>query len=487
MVILNELLTNETTQNILKSFVSKGTTFMKRTEEHVNQGCNPGGIYQAIWCRDASYILGDWFASGNTDGTLLQIYQIWSHQITPNREKIVYGRGSPNTKFSAAVADSNKEMEFEGSLPTTIYQTGFSEVYGLNPDIDSTALILSTTSWILANWYVLHETNLDNKYSSSSSSESATVASEQSSDYVTALLGKIGATDPIKVTEFVVPRMLKAVEYLSKRDTDNDGLLEQEHNEDWMDTAIRTGKIVYSQACWIWALENFSLLLSKIGKNSEASKITELANKATNAVDQKLWSDEDGCYLDLHETRYNGQQYRILTEDVSLFLIAITQNTEKNSMRILSRRKGLAKENEPIRTLNDRLQKRALSTLEAIKNRCWKDKWPLITEAELKASAPWHLKPYEYHNHTFWPWVAGMEMFARSRFGQVEECDMLLSKLASDGKPHIYSFYEWLNPITSEGHGAFPFRTGIVTVREAIAGILIRIKDKFPQAFDDVV
>jgi hypothetical protein len=43
--------------------------------------------------------------------------------------------------------------------------------------------------------------------------------------------------------------MLKAVEYLSKRDTDNDGLLEQEHNEDWMDTAIRTGKIVYSQAC----------------------------------------------------------------------------------------------------------------------------------------------------------------------------------------------------------------------------------------------
>ena len=124
---------------------------MKRTEEHVNQGCNPGGIYQAIWCRDASYILGDWFASGNTDGTLLQIYQIWSHQITPNREKIVYGRGSPNTKFSAAVADSNKEMEFEGSLPTTIYQAGFSEVYGLNPDIDSTALMLSTTSWILAN------------------------------------------------------------------------------------------------------------------------------------------------------------------------------------------------------------------------------------------------------------------------------------------------------------------------------------------------
>ena len=43
-------------------------------------------------------------------------------------------------------------------------------------------------------------------------------------------------TDPSKVAEFVIPRMLKAVEYLSGRDIDNDGLLEQNHNEDWMDT-----------------------------------------------------------------------------------------------------------------------------------------------------------------------------------------------------------------------------------------------------------
>jgi hypothetical protein len=151
-----------------------------------------------------------------------QIYQIWSHQISPaSLEKLVYGRGSPEMKFLSEVAKEDKQKEFQGSLPTTIYQAGFSEVYGQNPDIDSTALMISTSSWILAR-------SLRDRQSLSetlSTSGGIITASEHSSDYVSALLSKVGITDPIKVAEFVLPRMLKAVEYLSKRDIDNDGLL----------------------------------------------------------------------------------------------------------------------------------------------------------------------------------------------------------------------------------------------------------------------
>jgi hypothetical protein len=50
------------------------------------------------------------------------------------------------------------------------------------------------------------------------------MASEHSSDYILALLSKVGITDPQKLAEFLIPSMLKAVEYLSKRDIDNDGL-----------------------------------------------------------------------------------------------------------------------------------------------------------------------------------------------------------------------------------------------------------------------
>jgi hypothetical protein len=45
--------------------------------------------------------------------------------------------------------------------------------------------------------------------------------------------------------------------------------------------------------------------------------------------------------------------------------------------------------------------------LDAIRARAWKEKW-LVTEVELKSTGPWNLKPYQYHNQTFWPWTTGI-------------------------------------------------------------------------------
>jgi hypothetical protein len=119
---------------------------------------------------------------------------------------------------------------------------------------------------------------------------------------------------------------------------------------------------------------------------------------------------------------------------------------------------------------------RANRTLDAVKNRAWKEKWPLVTEVVLKSTGPWVLKPYQYHNHTFWPWTTGIEMLTRSRFDRVEECNLLLSTLTSESNLHMHTFYEWINPITDEGNGAFPFRTGISAVRIAVVDILGNIR-----------
>lgn len=67
----------------------------------------------------------------------------------------------------------------------------------------------------------------------------------------------------------------------------------------------------------------------------------------------------------------------------------------------------------------------------------YSDKWPLITERELRETGPWPLKPYQYLIHTFWPWTTGIEMLARSRFNQVEECNILISKLTSSDKKNV--------------------------------------------------
>ncbi|AFU57573.1 hypothetical protein Ngar_c06300 [Candidatus Nitrososphaera gargensis Ga9.2] len=439
----------------LNPFVSKAERFMETTEDYIRQGINPGGYYKAIWCRDASYILRDWFLAGHAEAVMRELMFIWSHQIAAGREKIIYGRGSPEMRYLSQVATSETEKRFEGALPTTIFH-GFSEVYGQDPDIDSTALMISATSWIL-NAYL----------------KAGLVSAPQLSYITESLEARISRTvsDPSTVIDFVLPRMLKGVDYLVGRDIDGDGLLEQGHNEDWMDTVLRSGKIVYSQACWILALSNLSSLLAELGKDEDANRIMALANRSVKAVEEKLWLEEEGTYIDLQEEHHIGGPYKTLTQDVVFYMIAVTENTTSDILSVHKDRKK-----EPA---SPEFTKHASSTLDAIKARIWKEKWPLVTEVELKTTGPWVLHPNEYHNHTFWPWITGAEMLARSRLRRFEECDHLLSILIqgehSDNNSML-AFYEWVDSITGRGNGAFPFRTGISSIRLAIIDILANMQ-----------
>jgi hypothetical protein len=447
-----------------KEFRSKADIFMNKTQQHSLKEVNPGGHYTAIWCRDASYILKDWFLSGaNVDKILGHLRLIWSHQITSEvYEEIIYGRGSPEMNFKSSVANKDIQRKFEGALPTTIYnyKRTFSEVYGQNPDIDSTALMISTTSWILdvllreatnnsiSNHKLISSSiRHPNNYSSKnleinrSPSSSSTINAEQKD-----------------ILDCLIPSLKKGIDYLKNRDIDSDALLEQDHNEDWMDTILRAGKIVYSQACWILALKNFASLLFQVEKGNDANHMIKLADESTNAVDQTLWSEEDGCYIDIQESHHIGGPYKTLTQDVSLYLVAITEDIHNHDNSQTS----------------NRMKQRAQSTLDAIRNRLWKENWPLVTEVNLKSTGPWLLKPYFYHNHTFWPWTTGIELMARGRLGRIEECNILLSKLASADQPYPHAFHEWVNPNTRKGDGAYPFRTGVSSVRIAIADIFWR-------------
>src|SRR5919202_3568231 len=294
---------------------------MELTKDYVQQGVNPGGYYKAVWCRDASYILRDWFLSGRMENVMQEVMFLWSHQITQTSEKLVYGRGSPEMKYLSHIAKPEVQEKFDGAMPTTIFH-GFSEVYSQNPDIDSTALMISATSWIL-NAYLKAGLFLPPPSSSLLSSVEQELDKRISSV----------VSDPSIVINFVIPKMLKAVDYLVSRDIDGDGLLEQGYNEDWMDTVLRAGKIVYSQACWILALEDLAHLLAQIERIQEANALIDLANRAIQSVEDKLWSEDDGAYIDIQETHHIGGPYRTLTQDVALYLVAITQNTMNDSLK----------------------------------------------------------------------------------------------------------------------------------------------------------
>ena len=122
-------MSNNSTHYISKAFITKANRphQQKNTRACTPRSLNPGGVYQAIWCRDARIYSQRLVSIGNIRGELEHIYRYGLIKYNVDREKLVYGRGSPEMKFLSEVASVDKQKEFEGALPTTIYQAGFSE------------------------------------------------------------------------------------------------------------------------------------------------------------------------------------------------------------------------------------------------------------------------------------------------------------------------------------------------------------------------
>jgi hypothetical protein len=130
----------------------------------------------------------------------------------------------------------------------------------------------------------------------------------------------------------------------------------------------------------------------------------------------------------------------------------------------------------------EKVQKRMILALESLRKRIWVRDIPLVTEKPLQKTGPWILQSNEYHNYTYWPWITAIELLTRFRYGQSSECTILLSNLLytdpNNNANHDRIFYEWLDPSTLKGGGAYPFRTGISAFRLASFEILSKYTRK---------
>jgi glycogen debranching enzyme len=255
-----------------------------------------------------------------------------------------------------------------------------------------------------------------------------------------------------------------------------------------MDTVLRAGKIVYSQATWVLALKNFSAFIFELdNKKAEAKRTSRAARKSIDAVDQKLWSQRKNCYVDLIQKENHGDcESGIITQDVLTFLLAVSEKknsknyeNDENNMNDYGEESNCVTSNNgsnnsiPETHIHNKssLHQRGIETLDAVRKKIWKAGWPLVTESQLSKTGPAILRPNEYHNYTCWPWMTATEMLARIRFGRLEKQDLLfLSELIS--KDNGYAFYEWIDSSTETGYGAFPFRTGISCIRLALREII---------------
>ena len=436
--------------------ISKIRNFLNTTENYISQNAVPGDYYKAVWCRDASYILKDQFLSGHRMAALQQLKYIWKNQIGSQSQKLIYGRGSPETDFTPLNANDDLPQNFYGALPTTIY-SDFSEVYALNPDIDSTALIIYVSSWLLNYMIMLN----------------------QCGD-----LMRKESEELAETISFLIPFLFRGIDYLLSRDVDGDGLLEQDYNEDWMDTVLRYGKIVYSQACWLLGLSSFAKLLYNLNEDKKAKRLLSKACELVNSIETKMWSEKSTCYMDVKSDRtISDGSTDILYQDTIFYLFAITEmfpdiiptksetlNTQKYSQITRNRKLSNIVNNA------EKIQERTLMSLQSLKDRVWLRDIPLVPEKPPLKTGPWILQAHEYHNYTHWPWITAIELLTRFRYGQINECNILLTNLfrnnggSKKGSDKI--FYEWVDPSTLTGGGAYPFRTGISAYRLAAYEII---------------
>jgi len=343
----------------------------------------PGAGYIGIWPRDAAYILNAWLLFGEDRRGLRECRRIWENRI--RKYSIVVVSRSGNTFIPTKIADSRFREEYSGLLPTTIMKKCL-EVYGAKPDIDSTALMIDITCKFLKR------------------------------------------VDSENVRSELLPLLEQGAEALRKLDYDGDYILEQGPNEDWMDTAYRSGKVLYSNLCWASALKSLSSIL----ENGRGDYWYDIYKETVKAITWKFRLNTDNPIGVIGPRAY---RYHVW-QDTAL---AVEHVDIESIVQILNKR------------LKTKIGPRVVHPFLPYNN--WR-------------SRRWGY----YHNGGFWPWFSSYHVIALSRYGYVDEAWDMMEKVLR------YCLYEWVEPVAATKHGPAPFRTGCASALYALAHLSNGVK-----------
>ncbi|MDJ0269589.1 MAG: hypothetical protein NXY59_03385 [Aigarchaeota archaeon] len=223
---------------------------------------------------------------------------------------------------------------------------------------------------------------------------------------------------PTKRSE-LLPLVENAATALLNKDVDGDMVLEQGPNEDWMDTAYRYGKVLYSNVCWLSALRS---LAEVDGKREEWYDVYRETRKAVVKT-FKLDSSEPVGVVGLRAYKKHVWQDTVL---------AAEHVESEDIVKQLSKK------------LDDKIG-------------------PRVVHPQLPISS-WRSRKWgTYHNGAFWPWFSSMHALVLNRLGFIEESWRIMRSVVK------YCLYEWVNPDNESGRGPKPFRTGCATALAVLA------------------
>ncbi len=181
--------------------------------------------------------------------------------------------------------------------------------------------------------------------------------------------------------------------------TDETGLLYKEgpYNKlDWADEVNRNGYVTYDEALFYRALTCMQKLCTACGK--DGSVYGEVAEKVKNAINDVLWDEEKGYYVNYVDGDFTEDNLSVDTVLTYLFGIA----NEERANRMFDAMERL------LETKNNHLQQAGDYGVM-----CVYPFYKRISAAYFKSS-----QDYEYHNGGNWPYWSAMYAYAKYLAGR---------------------------------------------------------------------
>lgn len=254
---------------------------------------------------------------------------------------------------------------------------------------------------------------------------------------------------------------VSAVAHLSSY-SDKTGLLVKsgEYNKlDWADEVNRYGYVTYDEILYARALESISNIYSLKGETEKSSIYAAKYEKVKKAINDLLWDDEKGYYINFTNDDYTEDNLSIDTVFAAIFDIA----DEKRAVRMLSNMEKM------LETENNNFG-------ENFGSMCVYPFYKKLTAFRNKST-----QSFNYHNGANWPYLSAMYAYAKRKFG-MEYKSILSLPFEYNIKKGNYNQIEYFSPFCKDGSllQAWSGVTAFVLDEELSADFWQKNKSVFP-------
>lgn len=231
-------------------------------------------------------------------------------------------------------------------------------------------------------------------------------------------------------TETVFEKTIKAIEHLAGY-ADDTGLLYKAgryNKRDWADEVNRYGYVTYDELLYARALYCIACIYQLKNDGEQYESWTRRFEKVKAAINEMLWDEEKGYYVNFVNEDYTEDNLSIDTVFAAIFDIA----DERRAGRIL-------------RKMEEMLESKNHKNLENFGSMCVYPFYKRLDSARNKST-----QCLNYHNGANWPYLSAMYAYAKRKFG-LEYKYLLTLPFEYNLKKGNYTLIEYFSPYCEDG------------------------------------